>query len=242
MKARYSWYLLLFLSFSSLTILFNNCAPNNGPADESNVTAESSVELVTDFSGKLTANFQYVSTDGKAWGYALDSVNKTQAIKVIFYANGPVGTGTYAGEIVAKESGVGTYAGHYYAFKVPAELANGKTQKLYAYGHEAKPEYLIKPSPVTFVSYSPKAEEFFNANMKPFIDNNCARCHSWTYQAAFFGPLMTPLPINGGTATTNRLIRKLSGLDGHSGGTFCNGGINVGICTTIQAWWAQEFQ
>lgn len=243
MKLRRFWYLILFICLTSLSILFNNCAPpKNAPEESSQVSAESTVEVVTDFSGKLSANFQYVSTDGKAWGYALDSVNKTKAIKVIFYANGPAGTGTYAGEIVAKEAGVGANAGHYFSFKVPSELANGKYQKLYAYGHEAKIENLIKPSPVTFVSYTPKAEEYFNTNIAPFVNSQCIRCHTWTYQAAFYGPLMTALPINGGSATNNRLIRKMSGLDGHSGGQFCTGGVNSGICTSLQTWWTQEFQ
>lgn len=245
MKARHSGYIVVFLSFLSISVLFNNCAPSKEQepgAEVSAASAETEVELVTDFSGKLTANFQYVSTDGRAFGYALDSVNKTKAIKVIFYADGPVGTGTLVGEIVAKESGVGANAGHYFSFKVPAAFAAGKSQKLWAYGHEAKPENLIKPSPVTYVAYSPKAESYFNTNLAPFINTNCTRCHTWTYQAAFFGPFMNPLPLNAGTtAVSNRLIRKMSGLEGHSGGQFCQG-VNDGICMNLQAWWTAEFK
>ena len=242
MKVRHSWYIFLMFAFSTITLFFNNCAPDNKNSadDAATASAESSVEVVTNFSGKLTANFQYVSTDGRAFGYALDTVNKTQAIKVIFYSGGPVGTGTLAGEIIAKESGVGTYAGHYYSFKVPAELANGKTQKIWAYGYEAKTENLIKPSPVSSVSYSSKAEPYFNSNMAPFIASNCVRCHTWTYQAMFYGPLMNTLPISGGTATNNKLIRKMSGLEGHTGGQFCTS-TSSEICATIQAWWNAEF-
>ena len=243
MKARYSWYLGVIISFLITSSLFTNCAAPMESEPETQVTAaESNVEVVADFSGKLTANLQYVSTDGKAWGYALDSVNKDKAIKVIFYANGPVGTGTYAGEIIAKEVGVGANQGHYFSFKVPADLANGKTQKLWAYGHEAIAANLIKPSPISFVSYTPKAEPYFNTNIAPYVNSQCVRCHTWTYTAAFYGPLMNALPLNGGTATNNKLIRKLSGLEGHSGGQFCTGGVNSGICTSIQAWWTAEFQ
>ncbi len=244
MKARYSWYVILLLSIGSTSVLFTNCAPNNDePAAAVQAsTAEANVDVVTDFSGKLTASFQYVSTDGKAWGYAYDTVNKTKALKVIFYAGGPVGTGTYAGELIAKEQGVGANAGHYFSYQVPAELSNGKTQKMWAYAHEPVAANLIKPSPVTFVSYTPKAEPFFNANIKSFIQSNCTQCHTWTYSAAFYGPLMNALPINGGTATTNKLIRKMAGLEGHAGGVFCTGGVTAGICPQLQAWWTAEFQ
>lgn len=245
MKARYSWYIILFLSFSSITVLFNNCAPNKDePAAVEASNSEASVEVVTDFSGKLTANFQYVTTDGKAWGYAYDTLNKTKALKVIFYAGGPVGTGKYVGELIAKEAGVGANAGHYFSYKIPAEFSNGKPQKMWAYGHEATAANLIKPSPITFASYTPKAEDFFNANIKPFIQSNCTQCHTWTYSAAFYGPLMNalPPPSGTGTATTNKLIRKMAGLEGHNGGVFCTGGVTAGICPQIQAWWNAEFQ
>jgi hypothetical protein len=242
MKARHSWYLVLFFSFLSITVLFNNCAPSKGGDETVEEASEPEVEMVKDFSGKLTASFQSVSVDGKAFGYAFDSMNKTAAIKVIFYANGPVGTGVYVGEIVAKESGVGAYAGHYFSYKIPAELANGKTQSLYAYGHEAKPEYLIGKAPKTFISYSPKAEAYFNQYIGPFVNSSCKSCHTWNYQSLFYGPLMSPSPTAGGTKTNNKFIRKMSGLEGHNGGQFCSAGVNSDICVNIQAWWQLEFQ
>lgn len=247
MKVRHSWYVLLFLSFISMTTLFNNCAPppnrpEDSVSDENTEETESNAEVITVFSGKLTASFQYVSTDGKASGYALDAEDKSKVLRVVFYANGPVGTGIYAGEAVAKVNGVGAYVGHYFTFQVPPELANGKSQKLYAYGHEARPEYLIKPSPVSFVSYTPKAEDYFNTNIAPFISQNCTGCHTWTYKAAFYGPLMNALPTAGGTATNNRLIKKMSGLESHTGGVFCTSGVNSGICPSLQTWWTKEFQ
>ncbi|MBL7542176.1 MAG: hypothetical protein JNL11_00080 [Bdellovibrionaceae bacterium] len=228
-----------------MTVLFTNCAGSHPDTiidpNASSAEVESNMEVVTEFSGKLSASFQYVSTDGKAWGYALDSQNKTKALKVIFYAGGPIGTGTYAGEIVAKESGVGPNAGHYFNFKVPPELANGQYQKLWAYGHEAKPEYLIKPSPVTFVSYNQKAEDYYNQNIAPFVNSQCVRCHTWTYQSLMYGPLLNPLPVSTGTATSNRFMRKMNGQDNHNGGAFCNSA-NDGACALIQNWWRAEFQ
>ncbi len=243
MKARKTWYIFLFLSFMTTTVLFNNCAPGTGEESTDESNSEQAADLVTDFSGKLTASFSTVYSDGKAYGYALDSMNKDKVIKVIFYANGPVGTGTYVGEVIAKEAGVGANAGHYFTYQLPAAYANGTQQKLWAYGHEAKAAYLInKTAPVTYVAYTPKAEAYYNANVAPFIATNCRSCHTWTHANLFGGPLMTPTPYNGGTATNNRLIRKMAGLDGHSGGTFCTGGVNSSICTNLQVWWAQEFQ
>lgn len=244
MKARKFWYSILFISFLSTTVLFNNCAGEQPAADsnDQSSTGEPQMEVVTDFSGKLTAKFEYVSTDGKTWGYALDTKDKTKALKVLFYAGGPVGTGTYVGEIVANIAGVGTNAGHYFTFKVPSTLANGAYQKLWAYGHEAKTENLIAGSPVQFVSYTPKAEAYYNQNIAPFIATNCTSCHSWTYASLYYAPLMNPLPVNpASVASGNRLIQKMSGGTGHNGGQFCTSA-STGVCANLQAWWTQEFR
>jgi hypothetical protein len=154
MKARKTWYTFLAISFFTTTMFFNNCAPSGEEESTDASTSEQAAEIVTDFSGKLSGSFTQVYADGKAYGYAYDSMNKTKVIKVIFYANGPVGTGTYAGEVIAKETGVGASAGHYFTFKLPAAFANGTQQKMYAYGHEAKAEYLISLSPKTYVAYT----------------------------------------------------------------------------------------
>lgn len=242
MKVRQIWYVFLFVSFVTTTVFFNNCAPGKGEDSSVETDTEQQANLVTNFSGKLTASFTTVYSDGKAYGYALDSMDRSKVIKVIFYANGPVGTGTYVGEVVAKEIGVGANAGHYFTYKLPAAFANGTQQKLWAYGHEARAEYLINKTPVTYVAYTSKAEPYYNANIAPFIATNCARCHTWNHANLFGGPLITPTPYNGGTATNNRLIRKMAGLEGHSGGRFCAGGVNDGICANLQVWWMQEFQ
>lgn len=244
MKARLVWYTILFLSFCSTTIFFNNCAgeqPDPKNIDMASITPPP-MEVVTDFSGKMTASFSYVSTDGKAWGYALDSKNKNKALKVLFYADGPVGTGTFLGETIASQEGVGTNAGHYFIFKVPSQYANGTTQKIWAYGHEAVAANLISPSPISYVSFSPKAEAYYNQNIAPIINSQCMSCHSWSYAALFYAPLLNPLPSNmATTATSNRLIQKMSGGQGHNGGTFCSS-ISTGLCAHLQTWWTQEFR
>lgn len=243
----------IIFSMLCLVILFQNCAQQKGTEETVSETSSTNSEedvvpsdLVTQFSGKMTSNFNSVGLDGKAWGYALDNNQKDKALKILFYGNGPAGNGgVYLGEATANLKGVGTYSGHYFTFKVPDSMATGVYQFLYAYAHEAKTEYQIKASPISFVSYTPKAESFFTQNINPFVQNNCTRCHTWTYSSLFYGPLLNPTSAdssNKGTAANNRLIRKLAGLESHSGGTFCSGGISSGICTTIQQWWQAEFQ
>lgn len=242
MNVRKIWYLFLFISFITTTTFFNNCSPGSGTDEAAtDQSSEQQVEMVTDFSGKLTSRFDSVSSDGKTYGYAYDTMNKKQVIKVIFYAGGPVGTGTYVGETIAKEAGVGANAGHYFSYKVPAAYADGTAKVMYAYAHEARPEYQLSGSPKTYTAYTPKAETFYNANIAPTINSQCVSCHSWTISALYYAPLMTPSKASGGSATNNKFIRKMSGAEGHNGGVFCNGGINSGLCASIQSWWTQEF-
>ncbi len=245
MNTRYLRYAVLGMICLTTSTLFNNCAGHKAEVTEETSSASSTpVVTSTTFSGKLAANIQYVSTDGRAWGYASDAVNKSSILKVLFYANGPVGTGTYVGEAPANQAGAGTNQGHYFSFKVPVELANGKSQQLYAYAHEAKAANLIPGSPVSFYSYTPKAEAYFNQNIAPYVANNCYRCHgaTWNYRNLYFGPLINPLPANGGTASNNRIIKKMAGLEGHAGGVFCTNGANMDFCASVQGWWQAEFQ
>lgn len=232
---------LLFLTMSLIAILFNNCSGQMQSA-ESSATEEASETPPPAGSGKLTAKVDSVSTDGRIWGYAQDAYNKQALIKMFFYLDGPVGTGTYVGTITANVPSVGTYAGHYFSYQLPSEWMNGKPHQLYVYGISAKPENLIAPSPLAFAAYMPKAEAVFNQRVSPITSGDCMRCHAWTYRSLFYGPLMNPSPFKGGTATNNRLIRKIGGLEGHGGGNFCPGGLDSGPCAEVQAWWKAEFQ
>lgn len=238
MKARHLRYLVIVLFMSSLAFLFNNCAQ---PEEEKTVPSEAEVVLATEIVGKLTAKLEFVGSDGTAYGYALDSGNKASILKVLFYAGGPVGTGVFIGETAAKIKSAGTYAGHFFSFQIPASHTTGTTQKLFVYAHKAEAKYLVAPGEFSFVSYIPKAEEYFNQNVAPHL-GACTRCHDWTIRHLFYGPLLTPSPLAGGSQTNNRFFRKMSGLEGHNGGNFCTGGTNTGFCSVIQAWWRAEFQ
>ncbi len=237
MKARHLRYIVIFLFMSTTAFLFNNCAQ----PEEETAPSEAEVVLATEIVGKLTAKVEFVGTDGTAYGYAMDSGNKSSILRVIFYLGGPVETGILLGETVAKIRSAGTYAGHFFSFQIPAQYATGSSQKIYAYAHKAELKYLVSPGEVNFVFYSPKAEEYYNQNISQHL-GQCMRCHEWTMRHLFYGPLMTPSPLGGGSQTNNRFFRKMSGLEGHNGGNFCNSGINTGLCGAIQAWWRAEFQ
>lgn len=228
-------------SFVSILVLFyNNCSESSQGRSESSSNLAAN-DVGANFSGQLTSNFQYVSSSGVAWGYAYDTNNPTKTIKVLFYADGPVGTGQYIGETQASLTSVGPSSGHYFSFQVPPAYANGQQHSLYAYGYNAIPANLLKPNSLNFVAYTPKAENIFNQQLLGFVQTNCSGCHTWSYSGLYSGPLLSPTPLAGGTATTNLFIRKMSGQIGHTGGVFCTGGINSGICTEIQRWWNAEF-
>ncbi|MGZ3691113.1 MAG: hypothetical protein ACXVAX_06405, partial [Pseudobdellovibrio sp.] len=93
--------LLVLFSLLSLilNLFFTNCQkPNSQMADGASVSSD---DVGASFSGKISSNLQLVSNLGAVWGYALDPANPGSTIKVIFYVDGPAGTGQYAGETQA---------------------------------------------------------------------------------------------------------------------------------------------
>ena len=219
-----------------LGTFFTNCAK---PAAEDSSSVSNDVGAA--FSGQLVSEVQYVTNLGEVWGYAYDPQNKSSTVKVIFYVDGPVGVGQYAGQTQANIQMVGPNAGHFFSFKLPPQFADAKTPRIVtAYAVEARSEYTLYPGRVSYTSYVPKAESFYNQRISGFIQTNCTSCHSWSYTQLFSGPLMNPTPSRGGTAISNVLIAKMSGASSHSGRSFCSG-VNEGICAELQAWWRAEF-
>lgn len=240
MPARRTKIMAIFIAIASLILFFNNCAANN-----SETSTSSPVVVANDIVGPLVAGIRLTTIQGKVQGWAMDHGKKDSILRVIFYLNGDATTGTYLGETVANVRLAGPYEGHFFDFQVPTELVDGRPHPLYIYAHEATPENLIYPAPYSVVGYKPKAAAFYNEKVAPFLrTNNCVRCHqtAWTYESVFYGPLTSPYPISGGTATNNIFYRKMSGDDGHNGGAYCNGGANADFCANIQAWWRAEFQ
>jgi hypothetical protein len=74
------------------------------------------------------------------------------------------------------------------------------------------------------------------------MTQSCAGCHPGEVNYDnHYTLLIDAAPVNGGTATNNRLILKASGGLNHGGNNRC-GNINAGICADLQQWWAAEFQ
>ena len=235
----------VFFIFSTvfvLSLFFTNCGKINSQTAQDS-SSQSVNDVGSNFSGQITSQIQSITKLGTVSGYAMDPQNTGSTLRVIFYADGPAGAGTYLGETQANIASYGTYAGHFFSFKIPAAYSDGKSHTLYVYGHDTRPELLLKPNSMSFVAYTPKAETVFNQQIKNFIAGNCMGCHGslWTYSAMYSGPLLTPTPATGGTATNNTFIRKMSGLTDHAGGQFCSGGVNSDICLEIQKWWNAEF-
>ncbi len=231
---------LFSISFLTLNLFFTNCGKQAAQSgDSSSVDAN---DVGSNFSGQISSSIQLVSKSGAVWGYAMDAVNTGSTIKVIFYVDGPAGSGQYAGETQANVTSYGPSAGHFFSFQLPPQFADG-AHVLYAYGHEAKPEFILSPSSFNYEAYTPKAQNVFDAQIRNFVQTSCASCHGtfWTYSSLFNGPLLNPMPGSGGSATNNLFIRKMSGQTSHGGGTFCSGGANSGICAEIQRWWNAEF-
>jgi hypothetical protein len=220
-----------------LSAFFTNCAK---PASEESNSSVAANDVGASFSGQLVSELQYVSTLGEVWGYAYDPKNKSGTLKIIFYVDGPVGIGEYAGETQANIKSIGPNAGHFFSYKLPAKFADSRQRVIVAYAVEPRSNYTLYPGSISYTSFTPKAEAFFNQRISGFVQSSCARCHTWNYMQLYSGPLMKPTPGRTGTAINNTFISKISGVTSHSGGSFCNG-VNEGICVDIQAWWRAEF-
>jgi hypothetical protein len=239
MSARRTFTSLIFITISSLILFFNNCASKS---DDSSSSTE--IATATEITGPLLAGIRVTTIDGKIQGWAMDNGKKDAILRVSFYSNGDAQTGTFLGDAVANIRSAGPYEGHFFEFKVPTDMLDGKPHPLMIYAGKAIEANIIYPAPFSIVGYKPKGAEFYNQNVAPFIaSNNCVRCHqtAWTYESLFY-PLANPYPISGGTATSNRFYQKMSGALAHNGGTFCEGGANAAFCTKIEAWWRSEFQ
>lgn len=243
--------LLIFIFISTaLSLFFTNCSDpsqqfqSNSEGGSSTSTSTTDIQTTNnpvvgnEFSGKVTGVIDSISISGQVWGYAFDPANKSKTLKVLLYLDGPVGVGTLIGEALANIQSLGVNAGHYYKFDLPPAYADGKNHKIFAYGHSATPSLALTPSEMSYAAFTPKAEPVYNSFLNAYV-SNCSGCHSWNFNSLFYGALVNPTPLKGGTATNNKLINKL--LNGHNGNT-CNGNLNASPCSNIQAWWNAEFK
>jgi hypothetical protein len=186
-----------------------------------------------------------VSALGKVNGWAGDSFNPNSSLTVEFYIDGAKGSGTLIGTTVASLPGGNVSGNHGFIFFIPSQYRDGNAHQLFAYAIDSgNNDVALAGSPKTIYTYSPSIEgyDFYQANVKPVLDNRCAGCHAVNYDQ-HFNSLVSPTPAGGGSATNNEMINMPSGSHNgtnHPGGNIC-GNKNNSPCSEIQNWWQTEF-
>lgn len=238
-KNKYYALSIFFLFSSLISILFTNCAESNLQTESSTTSEASAAPEISgaEFSGKVSGAVTSISTSGSIWGYALDPNNKTKSLRVYFYVDGPVGSGTLIGNTLANIQSLGPNAGHYFSFTIPPQFADAKPHKIYAYGYAASTSFALSPTSFAYTAYTPKAEAIYNQGINNLVTSTCNRCHSWNFKDLYYGALLSPTPTQGGSGTNNKFYQKMMG---HGGGKYCNAPTDF-PCNDIQTWWAAEF-
>lgn len=198
------------------------------------------IKGVTDPS--IEARFLSVSGLGVVSGYAMIPSNPTAKLSVIYKIANDSGS-PYSQTVTADGVGQpGPYQGHYFEFTVPDDYRIGQQKEISLYVDTDAPEKLITGGAIQFIAYKGRAigKTQFDSNVANKLQA-CASCHSsqfLTYDN-LLKDLVFPLPAKGGTATNNRMFRKPSNNEPHTGGALCSP--TTSPCTDIQAWWTAEF-
>src|SRR5690606_19596246 len=72
-----------------------------------------------------------ISPTGVIRGWAMDPRNPAATISVFVYVNGPAGQGQLVQQVVANQSSVDQFNGHYFTVSLPAQYADGTMKSLY---------------------------------------------------------------------------------------------------------------
>jgi hypothetical protein len=180
---------------------------------------------------------------GKVSGWAREAHNAAGVVSVYVFADGNAATGVALGSVIANQPGPGgAHGGHYFVYQLPDNWRDGKRHTLYAYASSAVEANLLTGSAQTFVAYLPRAEGefYYNQTLLPLLHARCAPCHAPSYLDNYKF-LVTPTPLDGGSALNNTLINKPSGAVAHFGGNLC-GDKNSAPCLQMQQWWKLEFE
>ena len=218
----------------------NQCpgGPNTSPCRE--IIAWREFEVPGESSGP-TGAISNISILGKINGFAIDPKNTGKKLTVMIYGGGPVGQGQLLATLVADLFGFGLGDGHTFSFDLPAPFRDGTAQQLYVYADSATAESLLPGMPYNYAaySYSQTGRDFYKQNLANTFSNSCGSCHGSAYEDRF-PALLFPSPFNGGTARNNSLINYANGENQHTGGSFCGGNKNSGVCAQIRQWWNAE--
>lgn len=177
---------------------------------------------------------------GEISGFAYDPDSPSdESIRVTFF-DGDLDTGKELGETVANLDGEdGSREGsHAFKFMLPAEkIIEGKKISLHAYAEIDGTKELLANAPIEGTFYVPNSENFYNSSVAPKLQS-CATggCHGERSYLGALEILASPSPNETGSPVNNILYNKCNGI-GHSGGNVCSG-----ISSTLQSWWALEFQ
>lgn len=184
-----------------------------------------------------------VAALGTIGGEAKNPTDPSATVTVYFFVNGPSGTGTTAGTVLANQPGLGNTGGaNRFAYQLPPQFRNGTIQTLYAYAFINGVYQQLGGSPQDYAAYTPTAagQNYYSSTLQSQFQNRCAQCHAVAYNSQY-ASLLGPTKFKGGTAASNDLINYASGGNGHGGGNHCPGGKNAGLCAQIQQWWNLEF-
>lgn len=190
----------------------------------------------------LTGRIFEVTPLGKIIGWAYDVDDTTKHIDVVFYIDGPPGSGTKIGPTIANRGGAdnNTPGDHAFLFDVPTQFRDKKKHTIRAYAVVDGVEIALGSESYEFTAYalSEAGRNFYNQNVANQV-SGCGGCHVLSYEQHFYA-LVSPAPSAGGSATNNVLINKAGTRNGtsHGGGNRCGGGQP---CTVFQQWWQIEF-
>jgi PKD domain len=96
-----------------------------------------------------------------AFGWSLDKDNSSASNRVHLYIDGPAGTGTFLGEVIANlprpdvNTSTGYSGNHGFSYRIPSQYFNGVQHTIYAYGID-----LVGGNPNTLLTNSPKTFTF----------------------------------------------------------------------------------
>jgi hypothetical protein len=125
-----------------------------------------------------------ISTDGVAWGWAIDPDVSSQSIDVHFYVDGPAGSGFWAGSVTANiprpdvNTGTGYPGDHGFRFTIPVEFRDGKTHTLYAHAIDVTggTNVILNNSPLSFTFALPApapAPTLYWSSAGPIAGKHC---------------------------------------------------------------------
>jgi len=195
----------------------------------------------------LSGEVLSISDAGRVSGWAADPDNPQDQFEIEFYINGDSSSGTRIGTVYANQVGFngGVSGNHAFGFEIPAQYRDGTSYLLNTYMISGNSYIRLAGSPRSFTLYSPSFEgrNYFQTEVMPRLNDRCIQCHVISHDQ-FFSSLVTPKPIDGGSATNNEMVRMpLGAFNGksHPGGNIC-GNINSSPCREIQEWWRRQFQ